>query len=221
MPTGLIQLERDITGCERCPRLREHCRNVAQVKRRAYLDHEYWGRPVPGFGDPRARLFLLGLAPGAHGANRTGRVFTGDRSGDWLFRALHQTGFANQPASTHRGDGLVLHDCWVSASVRCAPPDNKPSPEEVLTCRPWLQRELQLMPQVRVVVALGRLAFDNYLSLQGLPRGGFHFAHNQVHKAGITLISSYHPSQQNTSTGRLTESMLRAVFERAREVLGQ
>ena len=168
MPTGLIQLERDITGCERCPRLREHCRNVAQVKRRAYLDHDYWGRPVPGFGDPRARLFLLGLAPGAHGANRTGRVFTGDRSGDWLFRALHQTGFANQPASTHRGDGLVLHDCWVSASVRCAPPDNKPSPEEVLTCRPWLQRELQLMPQVRVVVALGRLAFDNYLSLQGL-----------------------------------------------------
>lgn len=221
MPTSLIQLERDITGCERCPRLREHCRNVAQVKRRAYLDHEYWGRPVPGFGDPRARLFLLGLAPGAHGANRTGRVFTGDRSGDWLFRALHQTGFANQPASTHRGDGLALHDCWVSASVRCAPPDNKPTPEEVLTCRPWLQRELQLMPQVRVVVALGRLAFDNYLSLQGLPRGGFHFAHNQVHNAGITLISSYHPSQQNTSTGKLTESMLRAVFERAREVLGQ
>jgi len=221
MPTGLIQLECDITGCERCPRLREHCRNVAQVKRRAYLDHEYWGRPVPGFGDPRARLFLLGLAPGAHGANRTGRVFTGDRSGDWLFRALHQTGFANQPSSTQRGDGLALHDCWVSASVRCAPPDNKPTPEEVLTCRPWLQREFELMPQVRVVVALGRLAFDNYLSLQGFPRGGFRFAHNQVHNAGITLISSYHPSQQNTSTGKLTESMLRAVFERAREVLGQ
>jgi uracil-DNA glycosylase len=219
MPNGLVQLERDIIGCEQCPRLREHCRLVAQVKRRAYLDEEYWGRPVPGFGDPRARLFILGLAPGAHGANRTGRVFTGDRSGDWLYRALHQTGFANQPASQHRGDGLTLRDCWVSASVRCAPPGNKPTPSEVLTCRSWLERELQLMPRVRVVVALGRLAFDNYLAFRGLPRAAFHFGHNQVHHAGITLISSYHPSQQNTSTGKLTEPMLRAVFERARDLL--
>lgn len=219
MPTSLIQLERKIIGCERCPRLRDHCRQVAQVKRRAYLDQEYWGRPVPGFGDPRARLFVLGLAPGAHGANRTGRVFTGDRSGDWLYRALHQTGFASQPTSVRRGDGLILHDCWVSASVRCAPPDNKPTPGEVLVCRSWLERELQLMPRVRVVVALGRLAFDNFLALRGLPRAGFPFGHNQAYDAGFTLISSYHPSQQNTSTGKLTEPMLRAVFERAREAL--
>ena len=219
MSTGLIHLERDIIDCVRCPRLRDHCLQVAQVKRRAYLDHEYWGRPVPGFGDPHGRLFVLGLAPGAHGANRTGRVFTGDRSGEWLFRALHQAGFANQPASTHRGDGLALSDCWVSASVRCAPPDNKPDPAEVLSCRPWLAQELALMPQIRVVVALGRLAFDNYLRLQGLPPSRFSFAHNQAHDAGITLISSYHPSQQNTSTGKLTEPMLRAVFDHAREIL--
>lgn len=219
MPTGLVQLERDIIGCERCLRLRDHCRQVALVKRRAYLDQDYWGQPVPGFGDPNARLFLLGLAPGAHGANRTGRVFTGDRSGDWLFRALHQAGFASQPTSTRRNDGLTLHDCWVSASVRCAPPGNKPTPNEVRLCQPWLQRELQLMPQVRIVVALGRLAFENYLSLRGLSRGRFPFVHNQAHDAGLTLISSYHPSQQNTSTGKLTEAMLRAVFEQAREIL--
>lgn len=219
MPGDLIQLERDIIACERCPRLRDHCRHMAQVKRRAYLHQQYWGQPVPGFGDPGARLFVLGLAPGAHGANRTGRVFTGDRSGDWLYRALHQTGFASQPESTHCGDGLTLHDCRVSASVRCAPPGNKPTPAEVLICRSWLERELELMPQIRVVAALGRLAFDNYLALRGLPRARFHFAHNQVHDAGVTLISSYHPSQQNTSTGKLTEPMLRAVFERAREIL--
>ena len=219
MPNGLIQLESDIIACQQCPRLRDHCRYIAQVKRRAYQDDQYWAQPVPGFGDPRARLFILGLAPGAHGANRTGRVFTGDRSGDWLYRALHQTGFANQPTSTHRYDGLTLNDCWVSASVRCAPPDNKPTPAEVLVCRSWLERELQLMPQIRVVVALGRLAFDNYLTLRGLPRAAFHFAHNQPHDAGLTLISSYHPSQQNTSTGKLTEPMLKAVFDRAREIL--
>ena len=219
MPGGLTQLTRCIVECDQCPRLRDHCRHIAQVKRRAYLDQQYWGRPVPGFGDPRARLFILGLAPGAHGANRTGRVFTGDSSGDWLYRALHQTGFANQPASTHSADGLTLHDCWVSASVRCAPPDNKPTPAEVVTCRSWLEQELQLMPQVRVVVALGRLAFDNYLTLRGLPRARFHFAHNSPHQTDPLLISSYHPSQQNTSTGKLTQPMRRAVFERAREVL--
>lgn len=219
MSKDLAQLDRDITACNQCPRLRDHCAHIAQVKRRAYLHHDYWGQPVPGFGDPRARLFILGLAPGAHGANRTGRVFTGDSSGDWLYRALHQTGFANQPTSTHRDDGLTLHDCWVSASVRCAPPDNKPTPAEVLTCRSWLEHELRLMPQIQVVVALGRLAFDNYLTLRRLPRTRFHFAHNQPHQTEPILISSYHPSQQNTSTGKLTQPMLHAVFHRAREIL--
>ncbi|MGJ5813529.1 uracil-DNA glycosylase [Paludibaculum fermentans] len=219
MPKGLAQLEHEIINCERCPRLREYCREVARVKRRAYLDWEYWGLPVPGFGDPRAALFILGLAPAAHGANRTGRVFTGDRSGDWLFRALHQAGFANQPTSDHRDDGLQLTNAWVSASVRCAPPDNKPTPQEIVTCRGYLDRELALMPQVRIVVALGRLAFDNYL---GKRRSKFVFAHDAEHHLGLgepILISSYHPSQQNTSTGKLTEPMLRAIFERARRLL--
>ncbi|WP_321473773.1 uracil-DNA glycosylase [uncultured Paludibaculum sp.] len=219
LPKGLAQLEHDITTCERCPRLRDYCQEVARVKRRAYLDWDYWGRPVPGFGDPHAQLFILGLAPGAHGANRTGRVFTGDRSGDWLYRALHQTGFANQPTSDHRDDGLQLTNAWVSASVRCAPPDNKPLPPEIVTCRDYLDRELALMRNVRVVVALGRLAFDNYL---GKRRSKFEFTHDgelHVDPGAPILISSYHPSQQNTSTGKLTEPMLRAVFERARRLL--
>lgn len=220
LPDTLARIERDIVHCELCPRLREHCREVARVKRRAYLDWTYWGRPVPGFGDPQAELFILGLAPGAHGANRTGRVFTGDRSGDWLYRALHQTGFANQPTSDHVDDGLRLDNAWVSASVRCAPPDNKPTPAEVAVCRIYLDRELALMKQVKVVVALGRLAFDNYV---GKRRSRYPFAHDAEHHlepGGPVLISSYHPSQQNTSTGRLTEPMLRAVFERARRLLG-
>jgi uracil-DNA glycosylase family 4 len=222
--TRLHLLERDIVACGLCPRLRDHCAEVARVKRRAYRDDTYWGRPVPGFGDPRARLFILGLAPGAHGANRTGRVFTGDRSGDWLYRALHQTGFANQPHSAHRNDGLALAGAWVSASVRCAPPDNKPSREEILTCRAYLERELALFPNVRVVVALGRLAFDNYLDLlksQGRleSRAAFLFGHGAEHSLSPVLISSYHPSQQNTQTGKLTEAMLRDVFARARRIL--
>lgn len=217
----LRALERDITQCELCPRLREWCRDVARVKRRAYRDEEYWGRPVPGFGDPQARLLVLGLAPGAHGANRTGRVFTGDKSGDWLYRAMWQTGFANQPTSTHLNDGLELRDAWVSASVRCAPPDNKPTPQEVVTCRPYLVREVALLSQVRVVLALGRLAFDNWQRVSGR-KSGTAFGHDVQHDMGTeapALLTSYHPSQQNTSTGKLTEPMLRAVFERAAAII--
>ncbi len=220
MSRELVRIGREIETCEHCRRLRDYCADVARTKRRAYLDWEYWGRPVAGFGDPKARVFILGLAPGAHGANRTGRVFTGDKSGDWLYRALWQTGFANQPTSRDREDGLELRDAWVSASVRCAPPDNKPLREEIAACRPYLERELAAMPQVRVVVALGRLAFDNYLAGRRL---GLVFAHNAEHqlpgKGEPLLISSYHPSQQNTSTGKLTEPMLRAVFERARRLV--
>jgi uracil-DNA glycosylase family 4 len=182
---------------------------------------------VPSFGDPSARLLILGLAPAAHGANRTGRVFTGDRSGDWLYRTLHQTGFASQPESRAIDDGLTLQDAYISASVRCAPPDNKPTPEEIRTCREFLERELDLLPKLTVVVALGKLAFDNYLTILKDrrvigSRAAFVFAHDREHRIapGLPLlVSSYHPSQQNTSTGKLTESMLRAVFERARTVL--
>ena len=218
------QIERDVVACELCPRLREYCREVASVKRRAYRDQEYWGRPVPSFGDPSARMLIIGLAPAAHGANRTGRMFTGDRSGDWLYRALHQTGFASQPTSERRGDGLVLTGAFVSAAVRCAPPDNKPLPLEIRTCRRYLDREIDALPDVRVVVALGRIAFDVYLSAlkdRGIiqSRTAFTFGHNVEQKTSRgqpILISSYHPSQQNTSTGKLTEKMLRDVFVRAR-----
>ena len=223
MNKELTQLIRDVVNCEQCPRLREHCRKVAEVKRRAYRDQEYWGKPAPPFGDPDARLLIIGLAPGAHGANRTGRMFTGDRSGDFLYRALHETGFANQPTSASRDDGLMLRDCWITASVRCAPPDNKPSPEEFRTCRPYLERELKALKSVRVVVCLGRLAFDTYLGIlkdQGRkPATAPVFGHGAVHPADPILISSYHPSQQNTSTGRLTAAMLREVFESARSHL--
>jgi uracil-DNA glycosylase family 4 len=215
----LARLGEEIIRCERCPRLREHCAEVARVKRRAYRDEEYWGRPVPGFGDPEARLLIAGLAPGAHGANRTGRMFTGDRSGEWLYRALHANGFANQAESIHRGDGLRLIDCYITASARCAPPDNKPTPEEVARCRPWLEAEWKLLPRVRGVVALGRLAFDNiHRTLNLRPEKAF--GHDVVHELGsFWLISSYHPSQQNTSTGKLTREMLDAVFARARSLI--
>jgi uracil-DNA glycosylase len=222
MPDSLLILEEDIVTCERCPRLRDWCRHIAAVKRLAYRDEHYWGRPVPGFGDPNARLLILGLAPGAHGANRTGRVFTGDSSGDFLFRALHQTGFASQPASRHRGDGLALHDAWVTASVRCAPPDNKPAPVEVRTCRPYIERELALLRNVRVIVALGRLAFDTALTLCGARKSEYTFAHNRLHRLGTgqpALLSSFHPSRQNTQTGRLTAPMFRAVFRQAHVLL--
>jgi uracil-DNA glycosylase family 4 len=225
---SLQLLENDITSCARCPRLRAHCEEVARVKRRAYREQEYWGRPVPGFGDPRAEVLVLGLAPAAHGANRTGRVFTGDRSGDWLYRALWQTGFANQPESTRRGDGLRLKHAWISASVRCAPPGNKPTPDEVRACRSFLEREAGLLENLKVVVALGRLAFGNWLEMEKrrgaiAARAGFQFGHDREHHVAPgrpALVGSFHPSQQNTSTGRLTEPMLRAVFERARSLAG-
>jgi uracil-DNA glycosylase family 4 len=218
MRDSLKLLERDIVGCEQCARLRTYCQEVARVKRRMYRDEEYWGRPVPGFGDPSARLFILGLAPAAHGANRTGRVFTGDSSGDWLYRALHATGFANQPGSTHRLDGLRLQGAWVSASARCAPPDNKPLPAEFDACRPFLRRELQLLKEVRVVLVLGRLAFDNYVRVAAVRAGPFsHGAEFEC--GGRTLLCSYHPSRQNTQTGRLTAPMWLSVFERARQLV--
>jgi uracil-DNA glycosylase family 4 len=226
MPSELAVLQTRVIACERCPRLIEHCREVARVKRRAYREWEYWGRPVPSFGDPNARVVIVGLAPGAHGSNRTGRMFTGDRSGDILYRVLHQTGFASRAESHSRDDGLVLHGAYITAAVHCAPPANKPTPEEVRTCRPYLVRELELLKNLRVVVALGRIAFDVYLSIlrdEGhiASRAGFEFGHNHLHRTGEglpILLSSYHPSQQNTQTGRLTEQMLRDVFERAREL---
>jgi uracil-DNA glycosylase len=219
-------LDQQIVNCELCPRLRQHCISTATIKRRAYRDFTYWGRPVPGFGDSRARVLILGLAPGAHGANRTGRIFTGDRSGDWLYRALHQTGFASQPHSVSIDDGMRLIDAYITASARCAPPDNKPLPEEIRNCRPYLEHELDLLtPQV--VVALGKIAFDNYLDIlksRGsiASRAAFPFGHNEHFRTSNSdpiLISSYHPSQQNTSTGKLTEKMLLDVFRKARKFL--
>lgn len=216
-----------MVACERCPRLREYCTRIAVERRRAYRDQEYWGRPVPGFGDPNAKLLIVGLAPGAHGANRTGRMFTGDRSGEFLYRALYETGFASQAESISRNDGLKLTGAYISAAVRCAPPDNKPKPDEFRNCRPYLEREIDLLKNVRVVVALGKIAFDAYLGIlrdRGTirSRAAFSFAHNREHamaEGSPLLISSYHPSQQNTSTGLLTREMLHAVFARARSAI--
>ena len=221
-------LQTEIVACRRCPRLRAHCAHIAEVKRRAYRDQQYWGKPVPAFGDPAARILILGLAPAAHGANRTGRMFTGDRSGDWLYRALYQTGLASQPTSISRDDGQQLRGVYITASARCAPPDNKPTPEEIRNCRPFLERELALLNQVRVVVALGKIAFDNYLDLLkrrgAIPsRSAFSFGHNRRFETGgglPILVSSYHPSQQNTSTGKLTEKMLLDVFVNAKKLAG-
>jgi uracil-DNA glycosylase family 4 len=210
----LAVLQNKIVACTLCPRLRDYTREVARVKRRAYLDQDYWGKPVPSFGDPEARVLILGLAPGAHGANRTGRMFTGDKSGEFLYRALYETGFASQPTSLSRDDGLKLTGAYISASAHCAPPDNKPSREELRNCRPYFERELKLLKNVRVVVALGRIAFDTYLSIVGERAK---FGHNVVHDLRPKLIASYHPSQQNTSTGKLTAVMLREVFEQARK----
>ena len=218
-----------IVGCRKCPRLVEYREEVGRVKRRAYRDQDYWAKPVPGFGDPQARMLLVGLAPGAHGANRTGRMFTGDSSGNFLYRALFETGFASQPTSVSRNDGLKLTDAYISAAVRCAPPENKPLPEEIRTCRPYLERDLEVLRNLKVVVALGRLAFDVYLTIlrdqnKVARRSDFVFAHNTEHRTGPgqpLLISSFHPSQQNTSTGKLTEAMFRAVFLRARRLLSR
>jgi uracil-DNA glycosylase family 4 len=219
-------LNREIAACELCPRLRAYDREVARVKRRAYLDWKYWGRPVPGFGDRDARVLLIGLAPGAHGANRTGRMFTGDRSGDFLYRALYETGFASQAESRSRADGLELRGAYITAAARCAPPDNKPLPEELGRCRPYLEREIDLLKQVRVVVALGGIALRSYLGIlrdRGVIKSmvAFPFGHLRVYPIapGLpVLVTSYHPSQQNTSTGKLTAEMLREVLERARAI---
>ena len=218
------ELQHRIVTCERCPRLREHCVQTAAVKRAAFRGWDYWGRPLPNLGSPDARLLLVGLAPAAHGGNRTGRMFTGDRSGDFLFAALHATGFANQPESVHRDDGLQLIDAAVTGVAHCAPPANKPTPAELVNCAPFLEQTLDLMPRLRAVVALGRIAFDacvRSFRLRGWLPGGPRpmFAHGAVVGSaggGPTLIATFHPSQQNTFTGRLTPEMMRAVFERAR-----
>jgi uracil-DNA glycosylase len=226
--TGLRLLEEEIVLCRKCPRLVEYREKVAQEKRRAYRDWTYWGRPVPGFGDPRAELFILGLAPAAHGGNRTGRVFTGDRSGDFLYRALHKTGFANQASSLHRDDGLRLNNAFIAAAVRCAPPANKPLPSEMLNCRAYLDRELALV-RPKVLLALGKIAWDAYLDVlksQGViaSRAKFVFAHGAVAKLpgdGPRLVGVYHPSQQNTQTGRLTPAMYAKVLRQIRQILSE
>jgi uracil-DNA glycosylase family 4 len=220
------QLHRTITACRKCPRLVRWREQVARHPPRRYLGERYWAKPLPGFGDPNAHLLIVGLAPAAHGGNRTGRIFTGDRSGDWLYGALHAAGFANQPDSIHRNDGLALTDCYITAAVRCAPPDNKPSRVEFERCRPYLVQELQLFENVRVVIALGKIAFDSFLlahqkngEMVPKPRPRFGHGASVVLPNGVTLIGSYHPSQQNTFTGKLTRPMFHSIFARARAAL--
>lgn len=212
----MARLADEIVDCRLCPRLVEWREAVAADPRAAYRDQTYWGRPIVGFGDPDARVLVLGLAPGAHGANRTGRVFTGDRSGDWLYRAMHRAGLANQAESIDRDDGLALVDAWVTSTVRCAPPDNKPTTVERDTCRPYLRREIDLLDRLRVVVALGGFAHEAACEEFAVrPRPKFGHGVESVSESGVVVIGSYHPSQQNTFTGRLTEEMLDAVFARA------
>ena len=227
LPSTLVEVHHSIASCERCPRLRQYCRNVAREKKRAHRDDTYWGRPVPGFGDPDAQLLLVGLAPAAHGANRTGRVFTGDGSGDFLMSALHRTGFSNIATSQRVDDGLYLTDAYILSAVRCAPPDNKPLPEEITRCLDHLEVELVHLPRVRVVVALGKIGFDAWLQL--LKRRGVtlsprpQFGHGELVRFGNglpTLIGCYHPSRQNTNTGKLTAAMMESVFRKAKTLLG-
>ena len=216
---SLEQVTAEIVDCFRCPRLVAWREQVAREKRASYAGEEYWGRPAPGFGDPGAELLLVGLAPAAHGANRTGRVFTGDRSGDWVYRALHKAGYANQPTSVHRDDGLRLRGAYVAAAVRCAPPANKPTPEERDTCLPYLAREWALLTEVRVVVVLGLFAYQVVANMAGLrPRPKIGHGVEATLPDGTVLLCSYHPSQQNTFTGVLTEPMFDAIFSRAREL---
>jgi uracil-DNA glycosylase family 4 len=224
---ALAALNQRIVGCERCPRLRSHCTAVALKKRRMYLDCDYWGKPVPSFGDPGARVLFVGLAPGAHGSNRTGRPFTGDGSGDFLYPLLHRTGFASQPHSRHRDDDMVLTDAWITAVVRCAPPLNKPLPEEIAACAPFLDEEMAALPRVRVVVCLGKIGFDGFLAHllrtgQIARRTEFVFGHGVEYRipGGRWLLASYHPSLQNTNTGKLTAPMMLQVFRRARRLAG-
>lgn len=222
-------LNQEVIACRACPRLVAWREQVAREKRRAYREWDYWGQPVPAFGDPAARLLIVGLAPGAHGSNRTGRIFTGDSSGETLYAALHATGFASQPTSRHRGDGLTLTDALITSIVRCAPPGNRPSTEELIACRPFLERELALLPQAQVIVALGQLAFDGCVRLlrdagYELPRLKFgHDQHYRLDRPGRTgpahLLGCYHPSRQNTQTGRLTPAMMNEVFGLARSLI--
>jgi uracil-DNA glycosylase family 4 len=221
----LQSLQSEIIACRRCPRLVRWREKVAREKVKRFADQEYWGRPNPSFGDPQARLLLVGLAPAAHGGNRTGRMFTGDESGNWLYRALYKAGFANQPQSLQRNDGLKLTDCYITATLRCAPPQNKPTPREILNCRPYLLREIALLKSVRVVVGLGRIGFDAALSayresgrIEYVKKPKF--GHGLVYDFGpLTFIASFHPSQQNTFTGKLTKPMLDRVFQMAKKQL--
>jgi len=226
MPDSLSQVEEDVVACERCPRLRSHCRKVAQEKVKRFRDQEYWGRAIPGFGDRRARLFIVGLAPAAHGGNRTGRVFTGDRSGDFLFAGLHRAGFASQPTSTALGDGLRLRGAWLTAAARCAPPANRPTRDELGRCREYLLREWRLQRGARAILALGKVAQDATVAMlretgRIPPRGGYGFGHGSEHDLGdgLRLFGSYHPSQQNTFTGRLTPARFDRVLRRVRRHL--
>ena len=225
----LAAIERRVVACRKCPELRAYCAEIGRVKKRAFLDQEYWAKPVPGWGDPRARIVLVGLAPGAHGSNRTGRVFTGDGSGEWLYRALHRAGFATQPHAIGRDDGLELRDAFITAAVRCAPPANKPTTEQRARCFRFLREEFTALRNMRVIVTLGKIADDTVHALlkeigtYRTPRAPFaHLAETRVdlpHAADVTVVASYHPSRQNTNTGVLTEPMLDAVFTRARALI--
>jgi len=224
---SLEALNTRIIACELCPRLRTHCAEVAKVRRRAYADWEYWGRPVPSFGDEEARVLALGLAPGAHGSNRTGRPFTGDGSGDFLYPVLHEVGFASLPRASSREDGMKLTGLWVTSVARCAPPGNKPTPEELRNCAPWMDAEMALLKHLRVVVCLGRIAFDGLLAYEqrrggNIVRANYAFAHGAEYTlpSGRHAIASYHPSLQNTNTGKLTRAMFLAVFKRAKALAG-
>jgi uracil-DNA glycosylase family 4 len=225
LPIWLKVLNAEVVNCTRCPRLVIYREAIAREKRRAYRDHEYWGKPVPGFGDPKARVLILGLAPGAHGSNRTGRPFTGDSSGAFMYPVLHQTGFALLPTAISRDDGQVLTDLYITAAARCVPPDNKPLPEELANCAPFLERELEGLKNLRVIVALGRIGFEAYLNYLlrknkiGSKRG-YEFRHGAEYAMpdGPVLLASYHPSNQNTQTGKLTKEMFRKIFKRAREL---
>jgi uracil-DNA glycosylase len=225
MASPLAVLNQELLHCGRCPRLVEYRQQIGREKRRAYLDHEYWARPVPGFGDPNAHVLILGLAPGAHGSNRTGRPFTGDASGKFMYPILHETGFASQPTAEHRNDGLELRDCYITAALRCAPPANKPAPDELANCAPFLDRELAALENLRVVVALGRIGFEaylNHLRRDGFPvsKKAYAFGHGlyYVMPNGVVLLASYHPSNQNTATGKLTATMFRKIFRTARQL---
>ncbi|MFZ3341505.1 MAG: uracil-DNA glycosylase [Terriglobales bacterium] len=225
LPSWLKVLNDEVIACKRCPRLVVYREQIAREKRRAYRDSEYWGKPVPGFGDPNAAVLVLGLAPGAHGSNRTGRPFTGDASGKFMYPVLYEAGFANQPTATGRDDGLVLTNLYITAAARCAPPDNKPLPQELANCAPYLDRELEGLKKLRVIVALGKIAFEaylNYLKRKNLiarkREYEFHHGAEYAMPGGRVLLASYHPSNQNTQTGKLTEDMFRKIFERASDL---